>query len=238
MFKTGREAAEFIEQFKPAIAGIEGRQVALGVPATALEAAAKAAKGSNLVIGAQNLHWEKEGAFTGEISAGMIKEAGGTMVIIGHSERRTYFGETDEIVSKKLITALSNGLLAVVCLGENLTQRESGETEKVLAKQLKGSLAGLANISITNLILAYEPIWAIGTGKTATTMEAENTQAFIRQELGGILGETAASNTRILYGGSVKPDNATALMAQPNIDGVLVGGASLKVESFTSIVKY
>ncbi|MDR1295818.1 MAG: triose-phosphate isomerase [Deltaproteobacteria bacterium] len=238
MFKTGGEAAEFVEQFKPAVAGLTGRQVALAVPATALERTAAAAKGTGIIIGAQNLHWEKEGAFTGEISVGMIKEAGGSMAIIGHSERRTYFAETDEVVAKKVAAALSGGLLAVLCLGENLAQRESGEWEAFLAGQLKGSLAAVGGLNLTNLIVAYEPIWAIGTGKTATADEAEKTQAHVRKELASLLGDAVASATRILYGGSVKPDNAASLMAQPNIDGVLVGGASLKADSFSGIVKY
>jgi triosephosphate isomerase len=238
MFKTGQQAVEFIDQFKPLIGSVSGRQIALAVPATALDRAASAAKGSGIIIGAQNLHWEREGAFTGEISGQMIKQAGAAMVIIGHSERRQFFGDTDEGVSKKLAAAQENGLLAVVCIGENLSQRDAGQTFGVLASQLTGSLAGFAASGAPGLILAYEPVWAIGTGKTASTEEAQKAHAFIRQHLAAMIGSQAANTIRILYGGSVKPENAAALMGQPDIDGVLVGGASLAAYSFAKIVTY
>jgi triosephosphate isomerase len=236
MFKTGDQAVDFIHEFTPLVGSLDGREVALAVPATALYQAAQAAKGSPIIIGAQNLHWEAEGAFTGEISVGMIVSAGATMVIIGHSERRLYFGDTDEWVSKKLKAAIEAGLLAVVCLGETLAERESGRTFEVLSSQLKCSLAGFQASDAHKLILAYEPVWAIGTGKTATKEEAQQTQAFIRKELDSL--KLPADSLRILYGGSVKPENAAQLMAQPDIDGLLVGGASLKANSFSQIVKY
>ncbi|MDR2387907.1 MAG: triose-phosphate isomerase [Deltaproteobacteria bacterium] len=236
MFKTGDQAVAFIEEFVPLIGDLTDREAALAVPATALQRAAQAVKGSPVIIGAQNLHWEKEGAFTGEISAEMIVSTGAKMVLIGHSERRQYFGDTDEWVSKKLSAALAAGLLAVICVGETLAERESGRTFEVLATQLKGSLADFKAKDEKNLILAYEPVWAIGTGKTATKEEAQETQAFIRKELGNL--GLPAETIRILYGGSVKPENAEALMAQPDIDGLLVGGASLKADSFAKIVKF
>ncbi|MDR0621983.1 MAG: triose-phosphate isomerase [Deltaproteobacteria bacterium] len=236
MFKTGDQAVAFVKEFVPLVGNLSDRDVALAVPATALQGVAEAAKGSGVIVGAQNLHWEKEGAFTGEISADMIVGAGATMVLIGHSERRQFFGDTDGWVSKKLAAAVSAGLLAVVCVGETLAEREAGKTFEVLASQLKGSMAGFVPKDEKRLILAYEPVWAIGTGKTATKEEAQETQAFIRKELSalGLPGQSL----RILYGGSVKPDNAGALMAQPDIDGLLVGGASLKADSFAKIVNF
>ncbi|MDR1080600.1 MAG: triose-phosphate isomerase, partial [Deltaproteobacteria bacterium] len=189
-------------------------------------------------IGAQNVHWEKEGAFTGEISAGMVKAAGASFVILGHSERRQFFGDTDELVAKKLAAVLDAGLIPVVCIGESLGQRESGDTMKVLGSQLRGSLGGLSADRAASLIVAYEPVWAIGTGKTATRQQAQEVHAFVRGELKTLLGDKAASETRILYGGSVKPDNVKALMSEPDIDGALVGGAALKPDSFAQIVKF
>ncbi|MDR2366970.1 MAG: triose-phosphate isomerase [Deltaproteobacteria bacterium] len=236
MFKTDDQAVSFIKNFVPLVGDIADRDAALAVPATALQRVAEEAKGSGVIIGAQNLHWEKEGAFTGEISAPMIVGAGASMVLIGHSERRQYFGDTDEWVAKKLSAAIEAGLLAVVCVGETLSERESERTFEVLSKQLKGSLAGFAAKDEKKLILAYEPVWAIGTGKTATKEEAQETQAFIRKELKALA--LPAESIRILYGGSVKPDNAADLMAQPDIDGLLVGGASLQADSFAKIVNF
>ncbi|MDR1308346.1 MAG: triose-phosphate isomerase [Deltaproteobacteria bacterium] len=237
MFKTGPQAVDFIREIVPLVAGRAGREVALAVPATALFQAAEAARGSGIAIGAQNLHWEREGAFTGEISAAMAAAAGASLAIVGHSERRQLFGDTDEWVSRKLAAALGADLLAVVCVGETLAQREAGRTLEVLSAQLRGSLAGLsAPAAGKRLVMAYEPVWAIGTGKTATKEEAQETQAFIRRELSAM--GLPAESIRILYGGSVKPDNAAALMAQPDIDGLLVGGASLKADSFAAIVNF
>jgi triosephosphate isomerase len=238
MFKSGDEAVAFIGELVPKVSDWTDREVALAVPATALYQAAVAAKGTKLIIGAQNMYWEKEGAFTGEISSEMILKAGASLVLLGHSERRQYFGETDETVSKKLTAAIAAGLKPVVCVGENLQDREGGITFKVLAKQLTGSLAGLKTEQFVNLILAYEPVWAIGTGKTATTAQAQETQAFIREHLTKQVGAQAADEVRILYGGSVKPENAADLMSQNDIDGLLVGGASLKSDSFAGIVNF
>ncbi|MDR2443944.1 MAG: triose-phosphate isomerase [Deltaproteobacteria bacterium] len=236
MFKTGEEAVSFIGQFKSVTSSLTDRDVALAVPATALEAAAKAASGSPLIIGAQNLHWEKEGAYTGEISAQMIKATGATMVIIGHSERRQYFGDTDDKVAKKLGAALWTGLVPVVCVGENLSDRESGRTMDVLSSQVKGSLAGVNPAEAHKVVLAYEPVWAIGTGKSATEGMAQEVHVFLRRQLKEILGPQVADQIRIIYGGSVKPENAANILAQSEIDGLLVGGASLLVEPFTKIV--
>jgi triosephosphate isomerase len=238
MYKTGAEAVSFIESARPLLAGATGRQAAVAVPFTALAETAKAAAGSGILVGAQNIHWEKEGAYTGEISAGMAKAAGASFVILGHSERRQFFGDTDEWVSKKLQAAISESLIPVVCLGESLSQRESGDTFKVLGAQIKGSLAGLSEAQAASLIIAYEPVWAIGTGKTATAAQAQEVHAFLRGELKTLLGAKTSDSTRILYGGSVKPDNVKSLMAEPDIDGALVGGAALKPDSFAQIVKF
>jgi triosephosphate isomerase len=238
MFKTGSEAVKYVEALKSLLGPVSGRQAALGVPATALYQAAQAAKGSGILIGAQNIWYEKEGAFTGEISAGMAKEAGASFAILGHSERRQYFGDTDEWVAKKLKSALAAGLIPVVCVGESLSEREAGSTFKVLEGQLTGSLQGLSPDAAGPLVVAYEPVWAIGTGKTATSDQAQEVHAFLRGLLSKILNPQAAENTRILYGGSVKPDNVKDLLSRPDIDGALVGGASLQPESFQKIVNF
>ncbi|MDR1040022.1 MAG: triose-phosphate isomerase [Deltaproteobacteria bacterium] len=238
MYKTGAEAVSFIEAAKPLLAGVSGRQAAVAVPFTAIAEAAKAAQGSGVLIGAQNVYWEKEGAYTGEISVGMLKAAGASFVILGHSERRQFFGDTDEWVARKLQAALEGSLVPVVCVGESLAQREANETFAVLGAQLKGSLAGLTADKAATLVVAYEPVWAIGTGKTATAAQAQEVHAFLRGELRNLLGDKAAAETRILYGGSVKPDNVKSLMSEPDIDGALVGGAALKPDSFAQIVKF
>ena len=236
MFKTGGEAVSFIAELRPQVESLADIDVALAVPATALAEAAKAAAGSRIIIGAQNLHWEKEGAFTGEISATMIKAAGASMAIIGPSERRQFFGDDDEKVSKKLAAALEHGLLPVVCVGENLEDREAGRTLEVLSAQLSGSLSRLASDDAPKMVLAYEPVWAIGTGKSATEGEAQEVHVFLRRKLKEMFGADAGLAVRIIYGGSVKPDNAAAILAQTEIDGLLVGGASLKVDSFVKIL--
>jgi triosephosphate isomerase len=238
MFKTGAEAVEFIGAIRPLLGAIAGREVALGVPATALFQAAEAAKGSGILVGAQNLYFEREGAFTGEISAGMIKAAGGSFAIIGHSERRQFFGDTDEWVARKLAAALSEGLTPIVCVGETLAQRESGVTFGVLEGQLHGALKGAPEGVAETLIVAYEPVWAIGTGKTASQAQAQEVHAFLRSALAKSLGGPAADSVRILYGGSVKPDNVRSLLSEPDIDGALVGGAALKPDSFAKIVNF
>jgi triosephosphate isomerase len=236
MFKTGSEATDFIKDFIPLVESWEKSQIALATPFTALSDAVKAASGFSLIIGAQNLHWESEGAFTGEVSAKMILATGATMVILGHSERRQLFGDTDEWVAKKIEAALEAGLFPIVCVGETLTDRKQGRTFNVLANQLTGCLAGLTDQSLANIVLAYEPVWAIGTGVTATVEQAQEAHAFIRGRLSRQSSPEAAAAIRILYGGSVKPDNARALLEQADIDGALVGGASLKPDSFAQIV--
>src|SRR2546427_10486301 len=203
-----------------------------------LPAAVDAAKGSSIVIGGQNLHWEEEGAFTGEISPGMLAAAGCTHVIIGHSERRQYFGETDDTVNLKLKAALEAGLTPIVCVGEVLEEREAGLTEDVLRRQCLRAFHAISAKKAAKLVIAYEPVWAIGTGKTATPQLAAEAHSLIRTEAAKAFGDRLAENMRILYGGSVKPENAKSLMSEEEIDGALVGGASLDAKSFAAIVKY
>ncbi|MDR2461508.1 MAG: triose-phosphate isomerase [Deltaproteobacteria bacterium] len=238
MYKTGTEAVEFIKAFVPLLGSLSDREAALGVPFTAIAQAAEAAQGTGILIGSQNIYFEKEGAFTGEISAGMVKAAGASFVILGHSERRQFFGDTDLWVSKKLAAAVAMDLIPVVCVGETLAQREAGDAFKVISGQLKNSLAGLTPDAAVKLIIAYEPVWAIGTGKTASAAEAQEVHEHIRKELSSLLGDKVAEATRILYGGSVKPDNVASLLSQKDIDGALVGGAALKPDSFAQIVKF
>ena len=238
MFKTPAETVAFFEKFRPLAGNAEHCEVVICPPFTDLAAAVKAVEGSRIQIGAQNLHWAKDGAYTGEISAGMIKASGCSHVIIGHSERRQYFGETDESVLKKTVAALDAGLIPIVCVGELLEHREGGKTEAVLVKQCTGGICGLTPQQFAKVIIAYEPVWAIGTGKTATPEIAEDAHRVIRQQIRTSFGAEAASAVRILYGGSVKPDNTRSLMAKPEIDGVLVGGASLDGVSFASIVNF
>ena len=238
MFKTPAETLAFFEKFRPLAGNAEHCEVVICPPFTDLAAAVKAVDGSRIQIGAQNLHWAKDGAYTGEISAGMIKASGCSHVIIGHSERRQYFGETDESVLKKTVAALDAGLIPIVCVGELLEHREGGKTEAVLVQQCSGGICGLTPEQFAKVIIAYEPVWAIGTGKTATPEIAEDAHRVIRQQIRTSFGAEAASAVRILYGGSVKPDNTRSLMAKPEIDGVLVGGASLDGTSFASIVNF
>jgi triosephosphate isomerase len=238
MYKTAVEAVDFVEKIKP-VAALAGHcEVIVAPPFTALAAAATAAKGSKVLVAAQNCHWEKEGAHTGDVSAGMVRDAGCTHVIIGHSERRHDCGETDEQVNKKVKAALAAGLTPIVCVGETLAQREIGETEKNLARQFTRGMDGLTPEDFSRIMIAYEPVWAIGTGRTATPEMAAAAHQFLRELAKRQFGEEEASGVRILYGGSVKPDNVGALMAQEEIDGALVGGASLKVDSFTALVNY
>ena len=194
-------------------------------------------QGSNIGLGAQNVHWAEKGAFTGEISAAMLKELGVQYVVIGHSERRQYFGETDETVNKRTKAALAAGLKPIVCVGETLAEREAGATTKVVERQVRVGLAGLHSADWDQLVLAYEPVWAIGTGKTATTAQAQEVHAFIRKLLAELAGAEAAAKLRIQYGGSMKPENAKELISQPDIDGGLIGGASLEAKSFADIVR-
>ena len=235
MNKTPAEGVKLVEELIPVFKGA-ACDVVVCVPATDLCAVGKAIKGTNIKLGAQNVHFEKSGAFTGEISADMLLELGVEYVISGHSERRQYFGETDETVNKRTLRALEAGLKPIVCVGESLEERESGKTEELLDKQIK---IGLANVEdITKVVIAYEPIWAIGTGKTATSEQANETIGFIRKVLGEVFGADAASKVRIQYGGSMKPTNAKELMAMEEIDGGLIGGASLKAVDFSGIVNY
>lgn len=238
MYKTIPEALALVDGLKKNLAGVTGREVLVCPPFCALAAVAQAIKGTLIKLGAQNLHWESKGAFTGEISPAMLVDAGCTHVIIGHSERRQYFGETDETVNKKIKAAFAAGLVPVACVGETLAQREAGSTMAVIETQIRNGLAGLTDAQALSLVIAYEPVWAIGTGKTATPAQAQEVHAFIRTLYGRLHGAPAAAAVRVLYGGSVKPDNTAELMQQPDIDGGLVGGASLEVDSFTKIIRY
>ena len=238
MYKTPAEALAFVDAFLPLVTGHTRDEIALFPSPVLLPTVIPACKGSNIAVGAQNIHFAEEGAYTGETSIGQLKALGGTHVLIGHSERRQYFCETDEIVNKKLHAALKAGLIPVVCIGEVLQEREAGKTSDVLKTQVTGAFAGITPEAAEPIVIAYEPVWAIGTGKTATPEIAEDAHRTIRAEVAKLLGANVASSIRILYGGSVKPDNVTALMAQEDIDGALVGGASLKPESFSAIAKY
>ncbi len=234
MNMTVESGKKLIEELKPLVKDANCT-VALCVPAILIPEMTKAAAGSNISIGAENVHFAASGAYTGEISAAMLKDYGVKFVIIGHSERRQYFGETDETVNKRTLTALENGLTPIVCVGETLSQRENGETEKVLDTQLETGLKGVQDA--TKLVIAYEPVWAIGTGKTATDEQAQETIAYIRKKIGQLFCPKCAEKVIIQYGGSMNAANCKGLMAQPDIDGGLIGGASLKLD-FATIVNY
>jgi triosephosphate isomerase len=237
MYKSPEEARRYLDTFLPLAAQVTGAEMVVCPPFTALSAALETASGSRVHIGAQNMHFAEEGAFTGEISAGMLRGIGVTHVILGHSERRQHFCETDDSVNRKLKTALATGLVPIVCVGENLAEREAGETESILRRHTSRALDGLSAEQAGPVVIAYEPVWAIGTGRTATPEIAAEAHAVIRHQVTSLLGQTAAERVRILYGGSVKPDNAGALLAQHDIDGALVGGASLDPGSFFRIVE-
>lgn len=238
MYKTIGETEEFFNQIKPLLGDSRHCEVVIAPPFTALLRASEVAGPLGIGISAQDLYWEAEGAWTGEVSARMICDAGCRYTLIGHSERRQFFGETDRGVNRKIRAALGAGLEAIVCIGELLAEREAAQTEKVLEKQLTGGLAGLTEPDFSRIIIAYEPVWAIGTGRTATPEIAQEAHKFIRSRLGQIIPPSAAERVRVLYGGSVKPDNIAGLMVQPDIDGALVGGASLQAKSFASIVHF
>jgi triosephosphate isomerase len=238
MYKTPAETSAFFEKFRPLVERSEHCEVVICPPYTNLAAAVAAVNGCRIRIGAQNLYWAQEGAFTGEVSAKMIQAVGCSHAIVGHSERRQYFGETDESVLKKTAAALEAGLTPIVCVGEKLEEREAGKTEWVLVEQFRRGISGLTPEQFSRIVIAYEPVWAIGTGRTATPEVAAEAHRLIRAQARAKYGPDAASSTRILYGGSVKPENARGLMAQPEIDGVLVGGASLDAISFASIVNF
>ncbi|MEC7839427.1 MAG: triose-phosphate isomerase [Chlamydiota bacterium] len=237
MYKTIDESLEFVKEFIPLVAESPAT-VFLSVPYTSIHAAAEAAKGSNVVIGAQNMNDATEGAFTGEIAGRMLVDAGAKFVILGHSERRHVFNETDEFINKKVKRALSDGIVPIVCIGETLEERDAGKTHDILKSQITHSLDAVTHDELPNILIAYEPVWAIGTGKTATPELAQEVHAFCREYITKLWGEESAEKVVIMYGGSVKPDNARQLMDKKDIDGLLVGGASLSPESFSQIVNY
>jgi len=236
MNKTMAETVVLARELREKLGDVSSLEVLVCPPFTSLAAAVQELRGSRIAVGAQNLHWENAGAFTGEISAPMLREIPVTHVIIGHSERRQLFGETDDGVNRRLKAALAAGLTPIVCVGESLAEREGGQTAAVIDRQVRAGLAGIAPESLRLTVLAYEPVWAIGTGRTATPQQAQDVHAGIRRLLGQLSSPAVAAEVRILYGGSVKPDNARELMSCPDIDGALVGGASLKTADFCGIV--
>ena len=238
-WKMNKDAAagkELVEALKPLVADINEAEIVVCPPFTTLNAVVAAAAGSNIKVGAQNVHWAESGAFTGEISAEMLVSAGVEYVIIGHSERRQYFGETDATVNARMKAALKAGLKVIVCVGETLEEREGNKTSEVIGRQIKEGFADIAAADMANVIVAYEPVWAIGTGKTATPEMAEETHKFIRETVAAIFGGDVAGALRIQYGGSMKPENARELVAQADIDGGLIGGAALKADSFAKLI--
>jgi triosephosphate isomerase (TIM) len=238
MYKTVSETSAFFEKFRPLVEKTRDREIVVCPTFINLQAAIEATKSTQVEIGAQNIYWAKEGAFTGEISGPMLTAIGVKWVLLGHSERRQYFGETDETVLKRIQAALEVGLSPIVCVGEKLEEREGGQTNEVLRRQFEVGISALTPEQFAKIVIAYEPVWAIGTGKTATPEIAQEAHAYIRSLAKAKYGEEAASKLRILYGGSVKPDNTKTLMSQPDLDGVLVGGASLDPASFAAIVNY
>jgi triosephosphate isomerase (TIM) len=238
MYKTAGEAVDFLQKFLPQVSDVTHRDIMIAPAFTALEAAAALLKGSGVSLGAQDVFWEAEGAYTGQVSPRMLSAVGCRYAIIGHSERRQFFGETDDTVNRKIRAAIKADLIPVMCVGETEKEREARQTFSILDKQIKDGLKMLAAADLNSLVIAYEPVWAIGTGKTATAVQAEEAHAFIRSLVEKLFGAGLAASVRILYGGSVKPENASELMAKANIDGALVGGASLNTDSFAKIVKF
>ncbi len=238
MYQTATAAVALVERLRALLEKTDEVEVVVCPPFTALPAVARALEGSWIGVGAQNMHWEKEGAYTGEISPAMLTDIGCRYVILGHSERRQYFGETDLQVNRKLRAALGYGLTPILCVGETLVEREDGRTFQVVEGQLHGGLSGVPAQAAEGITVAYEPVWAIGTGRTATPEQAEEVHTFIRKRLAELWGEAGATAIRILYGGSVKPDNIDELMAEPEIDGALVGGASLRADDFARIIQF
>ncbi len=236
MFKTVQEAVVFAKEFRTLVKDLDDVEIVVAPPFTALHGVAEAVRNSPIGVAGQNLHWEREGAFTGEISAGMLKEAGAEYVLIGHSERRRLFHETDQSVNRKLVAALAAGLTPIVCIGETLEEREGNETLTVLDRQITAGLDGLTGDQVGSLVLAYEPVWAIGTGRNATPQQAGEAHAHIRSRIRQGFGGAAGDHCHIIYGGSVKPDNIHELIQLPDVDGALVGGASLDVKAFFDIV--
>jgi len=237
MYKTPAETCAFFEKFRPLILQAAHCEIVICPPFTNIPAAVEASRGSAIQVGAQDLYWAKEGAFTGEVSGPMVRAAGASYVIVGHSERRQYFGETSESVLKKTVAALESSLTPIVCVGELLEHRELGKTDAVLCEQCRKGITPLDVRQIVQIVIAYEPVWAIGTGKTATTQQAQDAHAFIRGVIAKMFDDNVAKKVRIQYGGSVKPSNARELMSQPDVDGALVGGASLEARSFADIIK-
>lgn len=238
MYKTSGESASFVKEFLPMVSGVKGVEIVLAPAFPSLPLVASLTAGSNVGVASQNVHFAAEGAYTGEVSPGMVKDAGAGYAIIGHSERRLYFAETDDNAGRKVAAALAAGLVPILCLGETLDEREAGKTFDVAGRQLRAGLAGVDSPLAAKVVVAYEPVWAIGTGRTATPAQAQEVHAFLRGILAELWGRGAAEAVRILYGGSVKPENIADLMAQADIDGALVGGASLKPASFAGIVKF
>jgi triosephosphate isomerase len=236
MFKTVLDATVYAKELRSLVKDVNDVRVVIAPPFTAIHAMSEAARNSNVSVSAQNMFWEREGAFTGEISAAMIKEAGAEFVIIGHSERRTLFGETDVTVNRKLMAALAASLTPIVCIGETLEQRDRNETMAVLDQQIKAGLDGLTGDQIASIVIAYEPVWAIGTGRNATPAQAGDAHSHIRSRIRQWFGAPAADACLVIYGGSVKPDNIQSLIALPDVDGALVGGASLDVRAFHDII--
>jgi triosephosphate isomerase (TIM) len=236
MFKTVHDAVVYVKEFRTMVKDATAIDIVVAPPFLAVHAAAEAARNSPVAVAAQDVFWEKEGAFTGEVSAAMVREAGAEYVIVGHSERRQYFGETDQSVNRKTVAALAADLVPIVCIGETLEERERNETMDVLDRQIKGGLDGLTGAQVGGLVIAYEPVWAIGTGRTATSQQAQEVHEHIRRRLRAWFGGEAAEACRVIYGGSVKPDNIVELISQPDVDGALVGGASLDPRSFADIV--
>jgi len=238
MNMTATQARELASKLIPLVASVKDRDIVLGPPFTALSAVADTIMGTNIGLAAQNLHWEDKGAFTGEISADMLLDSGCKYGIIGHSERRQYFGETDETVNKKVKQALKKGLMPILCVGETLAEREAGKLNEIISRQVTGGLKDISVDDMKKIVIAYEPVWAIGTGKTATPEQANEVHALIRQKVKALYNADIAEGIRIQYGGSVTPENVSQLMAMPDIDGALVGGASLKPESFAALVNF
>ena len=236
MFKTVTEAVVFVKELRSTVKDAIGVEIVVAPPFTAIHAAAEAARNTNIGVAAQDLYWEREGAFTGEVSAAMIKDAGAEYVIIGHSERRRLFGETDVMVNRKTQAAIAGGLTPIVCIGETIEERERDLTLAVLDRQIKDGLDALSAERIADLVVAYEPVWAIGTGRNATAAQAGEAHAHIRMRIRQWFGADAADRCHVIYGGSVKPDNIREIIAEPDVDGALVGGASLDVNSFADIV--
>ena len=237
MNKTASEAGAFVRAFRPLVADVSGAEIVICPPFTDLAAVLEGARGTTIEVGGQNCHTEKCGAFTGEVSAPMLKADGCAWVIVGHSERRQYHGETDSIINKKLKAGLAAGLKVIFCIGETLEEREHGKMDEVLRRHVEGGLEGIPQADLARVVVAYEPVWAIGTGVTATPDQADEAHGFVRALIAKQYNETVAESLRIQYGGSVKPDNAADLLSQPNVDGALVGGASLDPAGFATIVK-